>query len=49
MKTLVIIIVSSVVNNYTEHPVHVVKDTIHPVKEIKLVVKAEKDPALKEL
>jgi len=49
MKTLVIIIVSSVVNTYAEQPPHAVKDTLHTVKEIKFEAKADKDPALKKL
>lgn len=49
MKTLVIIIISSVVNSYTEHPPITVKDTIQIVKHIKFETKTEKDPALKKL
>ncbi len=49
MKTLVIILVSTVVNNYSEQPPHTTKDSLHPVKEIKLEMKTEKDPALKKL
>jgi len=49
MKTLVIILVSTVVNSYNEQPPVTVKDSVHHIKEIKLEVKHEKDPLLKKL